>query len=217
MPKKISSKNDNIKKKSNVSSKSVSKNVKAKKKNVKKKTINDSTPIFEFGIMDFFIIAVVISLVSCIGTGLILNYQYKKNVMYDSKLVSDDNLNEFIRTYLEIVDNYYEEVDRKGIISAATSSMVSYLKDNYSIYLDGDAVDDFNDSLESSYDGMGIVVAGNYVYFVYEGSPAEKAGLQSGDIIIEVNDNEITEDNVDELSNEESTYSNCCYQSCRKR
>ena len=154
----------------------------------------------QFDILDFYIIAIVISLVSCVGTGFILNYQYKKeNVLYSSSLTSDENLTDFIKTYSEIVDNYYEEVDRKEILSEATSAMVSYLKDNYSIYLDKDEAELFTNTLDSSYEGIGVVVAGNVVYNVYEDSPAYNAGIQAGDLIIVVNDVDITDDNVSEI------------------
>jgi len=191
----------NTKKKS-VKSK-VKKNNSIKKASTKRKN-KQSDGVFEkrlrFDMLEFFIIIIFVSLVSCIGTGLILNYQYKKNnVLYNTSLVNDDNLSDFIKTYSEIVDNYYEEVDKKGMLNAATSAIVSYLKDNYSIYLDGDAAGVLNNSLENSYQGVGIVVSGNTVYHVYQDSPAFNAGIQEGDIIIRVNDKEITDENRNDV------------------
>ncbi len=202
MAKKISDskskKNKSTKKAATNNKKNLKKKIN-KKKNIKNDSMFDKK--ISFGILDFYIIAIVIALVSCVGTGLILNYQYKKNnVLYNSALVSDESLTDFIKTYSQIVDNYYEEVDRKAMLSEATSAIVGYLKDNYSIYLDKDDAELFTSSLDSSYEGVGIVVSGNLVYHVYEESPAEEAGIKAGDLIVEINDAEINKDNVSKIS-----------------
>ena len=101
----------------------------------------------------------------------------------------------FISTYDEIVNNYYEEVDKEGMLDAATKGMLTYLGDNYSIFLkDGDA-ESLSETLDGTYEGLGIVEVGNVVFSVYKDSPAEKAGVQPNDEIIEVNGNKVDEKN----------------------
>ena len=104
-----------------------------KAKQRKKKFMNGR---FNLDILDLLILIVVTAIVSCLLTGLILNKQYKKSgVLLDDSLSTDSHLQNFISTYEEIVSNYYEEVDREGMIDAATKGMLSYLEDNYSIFL----------------------------------------------------------------------------------
>ena len=42
----------------------------------------------------------------------------------------------------------------------------------------------FDDNLEGSYQGIGIMIQINEILEVYEDSPASKAGLKKGDIIL---------------------------------
>ncbi len=180
----------------------------AEKVNKKDKQIKDGK--FRVDILDILIIVVLTSIVSCVLTGLILNYQYKQNNL-KKELNTDENINEFLNTYTEIVNNYYEEVDEKGMVEAAISGMLNYLEDNYSIYLDKDETDALSEILDSSYEGIGIVTIGNVIYQVYDNSPAIEAGLKANDEIIKVNGQEINSDNfdiIDELISKNETDTN---------
>ena len=153
---------------------------KYKKKRVKKsrkqRMVNGK---FTLDILDLLIIIVVTVTISCLATGVILNYQYRKNIAYlNSNNVVSEHIREFIDVYTEIADNFYEEVDQKGMIEAALEGMLGYLEDNYSIYLNEDETDELSKTLDGSYQGIGIVASGNIVYNVYKNSPAEVAGLK---------------------------------------
>ncbi len=173
-------------------------NKKSKKKR-QKKFVNGK---FSLDVLDILIIVVATAIVSCLFTGFILNYQYKKNYHYlTTEVAEDKNVKEFLDTYTEIVNNFYEEVDKDKLIEAALEGMLSFLQDNYSIYLDKDETDSLSESLDGSYEGIGIVAMGNVVYQVYEGSPADKAGLKEADEIININGTEITLDNYNDIAN----------------
>ena len=45
--------------------------------------------------------------------------------------ISSEYITEFIDIYTEVVDNFYEEVDQKGMTDAALDGMLDYLEDNY--------------------------------------------------------------------------------------
>lgn len=189
-------KKDNNKKKK---SSAVKKYQKRKARKAKQKKFVNGR--FSLDILDLLIIVVVVAIISCVFTGLILNFQYKKNYSYiDSEIVSDENVKEFLDTYSEIVDNFYEEVDEKAMVEAALEGMLLFLEDNYSIYLNKSETDDLSDSLDGAYEGIGIVVIANVVYQVYEGSPAEKAGLKANDELININGTLITIDNYEKIA-----------------
>ena len=117
---------------------------------------------FRVDILDILIIVVVTSIISCVLTGFILNYQYKHSAL-NKQLNTDENISEFLNTYSEIANNYYEEVDKKGMIDAAIAGMLDYLEDNYSIYLDKDETDALSGVLDSTYEGIGITSVDNIV------------------------------------------------------
>ena len=173
--------------------------VKAYKKKKNKKSKKKFNGKFSLDILDILIIVVIVAIISCLFTGLILNYQYKRGNGLNN-LVSDENVRDFLNTYSEIVDNYYEEIDEKALMDAAIEGMLSHLRDNYSIFLNEDQTDTFNESLEGAYQGIGIVAVGNVVFNVYKNSPAEKAGIQVKDEIIKVNGTDISSSNYDMIS-----------------
>lgn len=167
-----------------------------KKYKKKKKNTRYINGRFSLDIWEILIIVVATALVSCVFTGLILNHQFRKNINYiDTELIADDNVQEFLEIYSEIVNNFYEEVDEDAMIGAALDGMLKFLEDNYSIFLNKNDSDSLSESLDGAYEGIGIVAIGNVVYQVYENSPAEKAGLLANDEIIKINGTEINLEN----------------------
>ena len=172
-----------------------------KNKNKKAKQKRYVNGKFSLDILELLIIVVFTALIACIATGLILNHQYKKNFNYiDTDIMDNKNIVEFLETYSEIVDNFYEDVDGDKIIDAALEGMLEYLEDNYSIFLDKNESSDLTESLDGAYEGIGIVAIGNVVYNVYEGSPAEKAGILAEDEIIEINGTKVSLENYEKIT-----------------
>jgi len=92
---------------------------------------------------------------------------------------------------IQIVDNQYvTEVDNKKLIEAALDGMLTSL-DPHSGYLDAEAYADMNDTTHGEYGGLGIEVTSEdgvvKVVSPMDGTPASKAGIQSGDYITSVN------------------------------
>ena len=185
--------NEEVKENSLTFNNDESKKVRVAKVSKSRKKFNG---ILSLDILDLLILVVVVAIFSCLITGAILSAKYQKTysgINYD--VVSDKDLSSFINTYSEVVDNFYEEVDSKGMIEAALDGMMKYLEDNYSIYLNKDESDSLNETLDSSYEGIGTHALSNVVVNVYKGSPADKAGIKVEDVIVEINGNEINKDN----------------------
>ena len=197
--------NNSNKKKNNISSNNKSNKKSDKVKEYKKKKLKkDKRKIsigmkFNLDILDILIIVVLTAIVSCVFTGFILNHQYKKNHSIVNGEVVDKKVSEFLNTYDEIINNYYEEIDKDAMMDAAISGMLNFLEDNYSIYLNKNETDTLSSTLDSSYEGLGILSMGNVVQNVYKKSPAERVGIKVGDEIVSVNGNKITMDNFQNI------------------
>lgn len=100
-------------------------------------------------------------------------------------------LKEFVDTYNDIVNNYYDKVNKEELIDAGIKGMINYLDDPYATYFDGTSSTNFNQTLEGNYKGVGIEVTidNNKVKItkVFADTPAKKAGIKVGDYITKVN------------------------------
>ena len=100
-------------------------------------------------------------------------------------------LKEFVDTYNDIVNNYYDKVNKEELIDAGIKGMINYLDDPYATYFDGTSSTNFNQTLEGNYEGIGIEVTLDNskvkITKVFADTPAKKAGIKVGDYITKVN------------------------------
>lgn len=116
------------------------------------------------------------------------------------------DLRDFVKSYNALTENYYGELDKKDIISAAIQGMYSSIDDDYTTYLDSDSSESFEETINGKYEGIGCTVTmdeeGNIIInSIFEGTPSEEAGLKAGDIIKKVDGEDYTEKTSTELSN----------------
>ena len=100
-------------------------------------------------------VTIIILLSFIIGFVLALIFVFAKDRYLDK---SDEPLNEIINTYNSILEEYYDKVSPEDLSKAAVSGMVNSLDDPYSYYMDKETSDDFNESLEGTYEGIGLVI-----------------------------------------------------------
>jgi carboxyl-terminal processing protease len=90
----------------------------------------------------------------------------------------------------DIQRDYFRPVGRTGLINGAITGAVASLNDPYAHYQTPQQYTDFNSPPSHPFAGVGITVnpvpAGLSVQEVIPGSPADRAGLQPGDVITTV-------------------------------
>nr|WP_153007708.1 S41 family peptidase [Bacillus coahuilensis] len=125
--------------------------------------------------------------------GFILKNQSSEdlqNVPLGVDLAKVEQAYELIRT------NYVEEVDSLSLIEGAIQGMLDTLEDPYSVYMDAETAQQFSQSLDSSFEGIGAEVTlmdGKLMIVApFKNSPAEEAGLKPNDQIIRIDGEDVT-------------------------
>ncbi len=167
--------------------------------------------------------SIMLVVLSVLITFIITTVLVYKKLEYDGTnkyiLVSDENSNigVDIAKFRAIIDQYYlGEIDEEKLREGAIAGYVAGLGDEYTQYITKEEYEDFQQSVIGNYVGIGIYMAvyqdSDEIMIVspIKGSPAEKAGMQSGDIITKVNGVEYSgvegmEDAANKIKGEEGT------------
>jgi len=121
-----------------------------------------------------------------------------ENVDTDSKSVGQGRVEELIR-YIQA--KYVDTINTEHMVQSAITSLFGDL-DPHSVYMSAEQVKKANESLEGSFVGIGIEYFMKedtvIILSVLEGGPAEEAGLQLGDRIVEVKSLDEDKDVIEE-------------------
>ncbi len=102
-----------------------------------------------------------------------------------------DDLRTFTKVYSQIRNTYVEEVSDQKLLEYAIKGMLSEL-DPHSTYLDASSFDDLQMNTTGEYGGLGIEVGmeNGFVKVIapIDDSPASRAGIEAGDLIVTLDD-----------------------------
>jgi len=120
---------------------------------------------------------------------------------------SDIDLSLFWETWSKLQEKFVspEKLDIQKMIYGAISGMVKSLEDPYTVFLNPDDAKKFLEDVSGQFEGVGMEIGVRkgqlQVIAPLEGTPAQKAGLRSGDKIIKINDTPTADLTVDEAVN----------------
>lgn len=125
-------------------------------------------------------------------SGVLVSMGFNALAQRDTKIsLPIDELRQFADVYGAIKANYVEPVEDKKLITEAISGMLTGL-DPHSAYLDADAFRELQVGTQGEFGGLGLEVGteDGFVRVVspIEGTPAERAGVRAGDLIIKIDD-----------------------------
>ncbi len=104
--------------------------------------------------------------------------------------------------YTKVLSNFDGEITDQEILDGMKSGLVGALNDPFSEYLTAEETNAFNDSLNGTFEGIGAELSkeGSFVQVVapIKGTPADRAGIQPQDIIIEIDGEAATDITVSE-------------------
>lgn len=118
----------------------------------------------------------IVTAVACL---IYFSYHKEINRVYDVGLL--------------VKTQYLRDVSFEHLLKGAVKGMVESLDDPYSVFMDAQEYQDLQSYIQGTFGGIGIYVEISkdkklIVSSPIEGSPAYKAGIKSGDVIIKIDD-----------------------------
>ena len=114
---------------------------------------------------------------------------------FEGKGELNDKLHKVEVAYDLISEKFFQDVNKGELVAGAIQGMLKTLDDPYSVYMDAETASQFNDALDSSFEGIGAevtVMDGKLIIVApFKNSPAEKAGLKPNDRIMKVDGNSV--------------------------
>ena len=156
------------------------------------------------------LIIITVLITALVTTIVIYNFVIKSGKI---AIKSEDNsslsgLEATLASFRSVLEEkYMGEIDDETLIEGAIKGYVSALGDPYTTYYTKEEMDELMEETTGNYVGIGIYMTldleNNAIYVVkpMEGSPAEEAGIQAGDLIIKVDGKEYSGEELDQASN----------------
>jgi len=127
----------------------------------------------------------------------------KDNVKY----LETDSIGKTFQTFRKFIEqNYFGEINDEEMLESAIKGYVAGLNDEYSEYITKEEMEDYMQDATGKYVGIGIYIVNNtetnqiVVLMPMKGSPAEEAGIKSGDVITKVDGKAYTGEQLNEAS-----------------
>ncbi len=114
-------------------------------------------------------------------------------------------LSTFFEVFRFVQENYVDEekVDPKNLVDGALRGMFEALDDPHSAYLSAEEMRDLDDTTMGRFGGVGLIISkidrGVEVVAPIEGTPAYRAGVNAGDLIVAVDGESVVDLNIDEV------------------
>lgn len=156
------------------------------------------------------LIIITVLITALVTTIVIYNFVIKSGKI---AIKSEDNsslsgLEATLASFRSVLEEkYMGEIDDEALIEGAIKGYVSALGDPYTTYYTKEEMDELMEETTGNYVGIGIYMTldleNNAIYVVkpMEGSPAEEAGIQAGDLITKVDGKEYSGEELEQASN----------------
>lgn len=160
-------------------------------------------------------LVILTAFVTFIVTSLSMYTYFKNNTGYGLiNTTSDTSTNtQDIPSYLKqirsAINKYYlwkDKISEEDLENGAIEGYVKGLGDEYTEYVPSSEMQEYTENINGSFVGIGVYMvkdekAGRVlIYYPIPESPAEKAGIKAGDLIISVDGKEYTADDFEEIS-----------------
>lgn len=125
-----------------------------------------------------------------VAAGLLLMAAMPAGAQKVSHELPYEELQRFARVFAAVKNNYVEPVSSQALIASAIKGMVNDL-DPHSSFLDEEEFEEMKESTDGEFGGLGIEIGVEQglvkIIAPIEDTPAAKAGIMPGDLIIKIN------------------------------
>ena len=136
-------------------------------------------------------LGLMLGVMLAIGQGVLAE---KSSARHSAESIPLEDIRSLSEVFGKIKQNYVEDVEDKVLLENAIRGLLSGL-DPHSAYLDKKAFTDLREGTSGEFGGLGIVVGmeEGYVKVIspIDETPAERAGVKSGDLIIRLDDKNV--------------------------
>ena len=165
-------------------------------------------------IYKILMIIILTSFITFMVTSIALYTYFTKNPAYslitgDNTYLENSDIDTYLKTIKTAIDKNYlwkEKIDEQKLKDGAVEGYVAGLGDKYTEYIPKSEMDDFTENITGSFVGIGVYMIADeesekiIVYYPIPDSPAEKAGIKSGDAIINVDGKDYGYDDFDTIA-----------------
>ncbi len=153
------------------------------------------------------IISIALTAAISLTVGNLIYFQFGSRVLIpkddaDSLMEVYQKYNEFEMLFDYTEDNFLYDYTEEQMLTGALEGMLASLDDPYTEYLTKEEFDSLMQETSGSYEGIGVYITpsdDNKILVVspIEDTPAEKAGLKTGDKIVQINGVDYTAEEMD--------------------
>ncbi|MEG0856095.1 MAG: S41 family peptidase [Terrisporobacter sp.] len=151
------------------------------------------------------IYSIILVIVTIIGTTLFQVTLGNKVIVSKDLYESYSRYNKLLGLEGLIEEGYYKEVSQDKLVDGALKGLFEGLEDPYSQYYTKDEFETLKEQTSGSFVGIGVYIGVNAednkitIISPIEGSPAHKAGIKSGDIVLAVDGEAVSSKQLDDV------------------
>ncbi|WP_018591914.1 S41 family peptidase [Terrisporobacter glycolicus] len=151
------------------------------------------------------IYSIILVIVTIIGTTMFQITLGNKVIISKDLYESYAKYNKLLGLEELIQEGYYKEVSGNNLVDGALKGLFEGLNDPYSQYYTADEFESLKEQTSGSFVGIGVYIGVNpennklTIISPIEGSPADKAGIKSGDIVLKVDGESVETKKIDDV------------------
>lgn len=158
-------------------------------------------------------LVVLTAFITFLGTSLFMYNYFNTDKLKISNIISTESTEKTgieakLKEYKDVIDKYYlKEVDEEKLKEGAIRGYIDGLEDPYSEYISAEEMEDYTESILGNFVGIGVYMVEDTevdrikILAPIKNTPADRAGIQPGDYIIKVDDEEYKGGDMDKASN----------------